>query len=601
MRCRLDATSTKPQRSRHRLARLLWPLFRPRFAHFVGAFCLLVLSSTLMIVGPLLVKRAIDVDIANRDQAGLYLTVGLYLCNHLLYLICIYALRNWLEWVGQQMMADLRKKLFGHLLQLPLAFHDRNTPGQLLSRVESDTQSLRMLFTTTAVMLVGDVLLFCGMFIAMGIVSPRLTAVVSFLLPTLIGISVYFQRMVHPMFVEIRGQTAAISSRLTEFLQAMPVLKAFERRRWALARFQQINRNKFDKNFAAQRLVVLWFNLIFLMETVAFAAVMGIGGYWAVAGLVTVGTLAMFLSYVRRFFEPVLRLSEQLAMIQQAIASAERLLQLLDEPIAVVDPPDPVSWPGLKHELRFENVWFRYDEMGDWVLRDVSFVVPAGQRWALVGPTGSGKSTIISLLLRFYDPQRGRILVDGVDLRELKQSELRRKIGLVLQDIYLFPGPLKENLSLGRGFTDEQIIAAAQTTLANRFISRLPDGYDSDLSERGGNLSMGQRQLLSFTRALLQEPDLLILDEATSAVDPATEAMLTSATRRSMSGRTGIIVAHRLTTIRDCDQILVLQIGSVIQQGSHEELADAEGLYHALHQLQEQTQASSAESRRGDS
>lgn len=578
------------ERPGQRLVRLLWPLFRPRLGHFAGAFSLLVCSSALAIVGPLLVKRAIDVDIAGRNLSGLYFTVGLYLGNHLLYLSLAYLLRNWLEWVGQQMMADLRKQLFNHLLRLPLAFHDRNTPGQLLSRVESDTQALRMLFTTTAVMLVGDVLLFCGMFVAMAVVSLRLTMVVSMLLPALIGLSCYFQRRVHPMFLEVRGQSAVIAGRLTEFLQASAVLRAFERRRWALAEFQRLNRTKFQKSFSAQRLVVLWFNLIFVLESAAFAAVLGLGGYWAMAGTVTVGTLAMFLSYVRRFFEPVLRLSEQLAMIQQALASAERLLQLLDEPVTVRDPQQPVAWPSLRKQLEFRDVWFRYNELGDWVLKGVSFTVPAGQRWALVGPTGSGKSTIISLLLRFYDPQKGQILVDGVDIREMAQAELRRHAALVLQDIYLFPGPLRENLTLGKPVDEERIYQAAATTLADRFIHRLPEGYDTDLSERGGNLSMGQRQLLSFTRALLQDPELLILDEATSAVDPATEAMLTAATRRSTRGRTAIIIAHRLSTIQDCDRILVLQNGSIIQQGSHQDLAAVPGLYRNLHRLQFQTE-----------
>ncbi|MGH7128716.1 MAG: ABC transporter ATP-binding protein, partial [Planctomycetaceae bacterium] len=293
--------------------------------------------------------------------------------------------------------------------------------------------------------------------------------------------------------------------------------------------------------------------------------------------------------YVRRFFEPILRLSEQLAAIQKAFAAAERTFLLLREPVAIEDPAQPQSWPGLKRSVRFENVWFRYGEADGWVLKDVSFTLPAGEHWALVGPTGSGKTTIVNLLLRFYEPQRGRILIDGVDPRDMEQAELRRHVGLVLQDIFLFPGDLEANLTLGRPVPREQIEETARITLADRFIERLPGGFHADLAERGGNLSVGERQLLSFTRALVRDPELLILDEATSAVDPATEAMLGEATHRLLEGRTALVIAHRLSTIRDCDRILVLQHGELVEEGTHEELLSGGGLYRALHQLQFET------------
>jgi ATP-binding cassette subfamily B protein len=301
---------------------------------------------------------------------------------------------------------------------------------------------------------------------------------------------------------------------------------------------------------------------------------------------VTIGLLAMFMGYVRRFFDPLHRLAEQLATIQKAFASAERVLKLLEEPNTVPDPAVPIPFSGLKREIRFEHVWFRYGETGEWVLKDVSFTLPVGENWALVGPTGSGKTTIVSLLLRFYDPEQGRILIDGVDLRELSLQDYRRRLGMVLQDLYLFPGNLRENLTMGRDVSEDMLKRAAEITLADRFIRQLPKGDQTDLAERGSNLSVGQRQLLSFTRALAGDPDLLILDEATSAVDPATEHILSTATQRALKGRTALIIAHRLSTIRHCQRILVLSHGEIIEQGSHAELFAKGGLYRTLHALQ---------------
>jgi ATP-binding cassette subfamily B protein len=469
---------------------------------------------------------------------------------------------------------------------LPLSFHDRTTPGQLLSRLESDTQALRMLFTTTAVMLLGDFLMMLGMAGVMVWHSPRLTLITGSALPLMILVTVYFQKGFHHRFVEVRQQNSVISSRLAELIQAIPLLQAYARHRWATSRLQEITRKKYDTQAIAEWYVIVWFNLIFVIETLALCLILGVGGAWALSGAVTIGLLAMFMGYVRRFFDPLHRLAEQLATIQKAFASAERVLKLLEEPNTVPDPARPVSFSGLKREIRFERVWFRYTDAGEWVLKDVSFTLPVGENWALVGPTGSGKTTIVSLLLRFYDPQEGRVLIDGVDLRELLLDAYRQRLGMVLQDLYLFPGNLRENLAMGRDVSDAMLKQAAEITLADRFIRHLPKGDQTDLAERGGNLSVGQRQLLSFTRALAGDPDLLILDEATSAVDPATENLLSLATRRVLKGRTALIIAHRLSTIRHCHRILVLQHGEIIEQGTHAELLATGGLYRTLHALQ---------------
>jgi ATP-binding cassette subfamily B protein len=564
----------------------LWPLFRPHLVHFLGSFILLTVASGLVVVGPILVKRAIDQDIANRDPEGLTTTVLLYLGCQLLHLVVVYVMRNWLEATGQRMMAGLKTQLVNHALTLPMGFFDREPPGRLLSRVTSDTESLRMLFTTTSVMVVGDLLLFVGMFSVMAIESWPLTLVTAVIIPILVGLTVYFQRRIHPRFLAARARSADIAARLAEFIQGMPVIQAFARRSWAVARFQEVNLAKYEEAWGGERLVVLWFNSAFLTRSLAFGLILGVGGWWALSGMVTIGTLAMFMGYVRRFFDPLFRLSDQMAVIQKALASAERIFLLLREDATVRDPHAPREWPGLRRSVRFEGVWFRYVDEGDWILKDVSFEIPAGEHWAVVGPTGSGKTTLVALLLRFYEPQRGRILVDGVDIRELAQKELRSRVGLVLQDIYLFPGTLRDNLRLGGTTDDQRLREGLQLTLADRFVSRLPGGLDEDLAERGANLSMGERQLLSFTRAIVRDPDLLILDEATSAVDPATEALISRSMSRILEGRTALVIAHRLSTIRDADRILVLRRGEVVEAGSHDSLYAADGLYRVLHDLQ---------------
>lgn len=572
--------------SNRQLVRRLWPFMRPLKWHFLGAFLMLLASRALMLAGPLLVRHAIDQDIPNRDQSGLQLTVGWYLAAQLLNLAVIYVMRNWMEWNGQSLMAELRIRLFDHLVDMPVSFHDRHSAGQLMARVESDTQSLQMLFTTTAVMLVGDAMFFVGMLGVMMSVSVRLTFAISFMLPAMILVTLYFQRRIHPVFVDVRKWNSEVSGRLTELLQLMPMIQALRTQAWALAEFFRVNRSKYEVNLPGERMVVLWFNLVFFLQSLTFTVILALGGYWALAGLVTIGTLAMFMGYVRRFFEPLMRLSEQLAAIQKAFAGAERIFQLLEQEPELKDPVTPLATPQLEHSIAFEDVWFRYSEQGEWVLKGVSFTIPAGQRWALVGPTGSGKTTIISLLLRFHDPQRGRITIDSVDIRSIPQADLRQLIGLVPQEIFVFPGPLRNNLTLGDSTLEPRLPATARLTMADTLIENLPGGYDEELQERGGNLSVGQRQLLSYTRALIREPRLLILDEATSSVDPQTERLLTRATRRALAGRTALIIAHRLATVRDCDWILVLESGEIAEQGNHARLVESQGLYHQLCALQ---------------
>ncbi len=582
-----DGVESLPERrlDRRDIVHGLWPIFRPHLPHFLGALALLILASILTVLGPVLVKRAIDVDIASRDATGLTRTVVLYCGVLVAHLAVAYAMRIWLEWTGQAMIARLKRRLFDHLMHLPLRFYDRQSPGKLIARVESDTDALRLLFTSATVLLVGDFFLMIAMFVVMFTVSARLTLTCGVIFPIMIGITLYFRGRTHAAFLDARRHMADVSGRLAEFVQGMPVLRAFERRQWAVTRFREINRRAYEARWKGAWNHTLWMNDIFLTRTLAFVLILGLGGWWSLQGLVTIGTLVMFMSYVRRFFEPIFRLSEQLATMQRALAASERILLLLTEPIDVSDPVTPVPWPGLRTSIRFENVWFRYGE-GPWILEDVSFEIRSGERWAVVGPTGAGKSTIVSLLLRFYDPQRGRVTIDGVDVRELTQHDLRRHVGLVLQDVYLFPGSLRDNVLLGRALDEEALARAAGTTMADQLVARLPGGWETDLSERGANLSMGERQLISFTRAIAGDPELIILDEATSAIDPATEAFITESLTRALRGRTAVIIAHRLATVRECDRILVLDAGRVVAIGRHETLVEENPLYRRLATLQ---------------
>ena len=592
------------------LAKQLWPLFRPWIPQFTTALLLLMFAQSLLILGPWLIKQAIDVDIAGKDRIGLYRTVSLYLLVQLTHLVTSYGVRNWLESVGQRMMVEIRRQLVDHLIDLPLAFHDRVTPGQLMSRVESDTQSLRVLFTTTTVTLLGDALLFVGMFVVMYVCSVRLTMLCAIVLPVMGVMTYHFQGQIHPIFVRVRKINSLVASRLTEFLQTMPVIQAFARERWAIADFQERNLEKFNTQIGGEWQILLWWNGVRFLQNFAIAIVLGMGGYWSLSGAVTIGTLVMFLAFIRRFFQPLQRLSEQLAMIQKAFASAERLFLLLGQQQSIPNPTAAKPWPNAGCEVVFEQVWFRYEcptpcdheELADvpdskdsiavdsasedWILKDVSFRIPSRQCFAIVGPTGCGKTTLVNLLMRFYDPQRGRILIDGTNIRELSKETLRRRFGIVTQDIYLFWGDLSENMTLGHNYSEDSLRTAARLTLSDRFIAKMPGGFEAELSERGGNLSVGQRQLLSFTRAILRDPQLLILDEATSAVDPATEAAIAEVTDRIMRDRTSLVIAHRLSTIRNADRILVLEDGRVVQQGTHDELMEVDGKYRELQALQ---------------
>lgn len=572
--------------SRKALGRLL-PLLAPYRKWLAICFLLLAVSKAIYLVGPNLIRRAIDVNIADSDYRGLLVTVGLYILVQGIFLALNYIFRIRMEVIGQKAMTNLRKRLFDHILKMAVSFYDRNPVGRLMARVESDTEAIRMLFTNTVVTMIGSILLIAGMFIWMFVISPRLGLVVAVFIPIIVVFLYIYHRLTTPKWLVIRKRMADITAALTEFLQGMQIIQIFDRARQVRRRMFQVNYRKYKTELRAELYVVGMFNVIFFMETLIIAMVLWVGARWSGADALSIGTLVMFISYIRMFMEPVHMAAEEIAVLQKAVAGAKRVFGLLDTGEMINDPVRPVCWPSLESGITFDNVSFSYTGDGNYALKDVSFSIPKGKRFALAGVTGGGKSTVINLLLRYYDIQKGRILVDGIDIRDITKEELRTKFGLVLQDIYLFPGNVASNVSLSaNGFDPQRVVDACRTVSADRFIERMPDQYETELSERGANLSRGERQLLSFARALVAEPEVLILDEATSSVDPETERLIQEGMERLMQGRTSIIIAHRLATIRNVDRILVIREGEIIERGTHTELVEQGGYYSKLCKLQ---------------
>lgn len=569
------------------LSRELTPLLRPHLAGLAWCGIILLAYSLLSIVGPLLIRRAIDVNFVQKDLRGLLVTVGLFTLTLIGSFFTGYWQRIRLERIGQKIIRGLREELFGKITHSSLAYFNQNSVGSIISRIESDTEALRMLFTETVVTIIGDLLVLVGMFVVMFAIHWKLAAILFTIMPILTVTIYYYNTKGAPLFLAVRKQTAVIYGFLEEHIRGMSIVQAFSRESTIANRLAEENRRKMQADLRTEVMVILFFNFIFFMSTVGSVLVLWFGSGWVAAGSLSIGTLVMFLTYIRRFFGPLMHLSEQINVIQRAFAGAERIVQIRRSVPLVSSPANPQSLNGDgESTIRFEHVWFAY-EGENWVLRDVDFTVPAGGRWALVGATGGGKTSVINLLFRFYDPQKGRILLNGIDIRELDLDSLRARMGLVLQDIYLFPADIRDNLRMEReSIADAEILAALRTVQAEDFITRQPSGLDTVLAERGGGLSLGERQLLSFARALVKNPGILILDEATSSVDPLTEQKIQAALQVLLKGRTSIIIAHRLQTILMCDRILVIHDGAIAERGNHNELMARKGLYYNLYQLQ---------------
>ena len=568
------------------LCRLLVYL-RPYRGLTTLAVLLLLAGACLALVGPALTQRALDVAIPGRDIGLLGTLAALFLAALVLEFVVEYGQTLLTAYIGQRVMYDLRMQIFGHLQRLSISFYDRNPVGRLMTRVTSDVETLNELFSSGVVTVFGDVFTLIAIMTMMLVIDWRLALVTFSVIPLVWLTARIFRRRVRQAFSDIRVRLARLNAYLQERLSGMRVVQLFGREADSAARFASLNRDHLEAHRRSITIYAVFFPVVEVLTAVSMALLLYYGGLRALSGTITIGVLAAFIQLTRRFFQPLQDLSEKFNLLQSAMASSERIFALLDQPVTVHEPANPVELQRpVRGEVRFEGVWFRYSPDGPWVLRDVSFTASPGQTIALVGHTGAGKSTIVNLLLRFYDPERGRILIDGVDVRQLRSSDLRSLIGFVQQDLFLFAGDILHNLTLDAPVSPDSARQAAHRVGADRFIERLPSGYDHRLGERGRSLSVGERQLLSFARALALNPTILVLDEATSSVDAEAEGQIQRATAELMAGRTSLVVAHRLSTILHADEILVLQHGEIKERGSHRELLAQGGVYHRLYQLQ---------------
>ena len=570
-----------------RLLRRLLVYLRPYRGLTALAVLFLLAGACLALVGPAITQRALDVAVPGRDTGLLATLAALFLAALLLEFVVEYGQTLLTAYIGQRVMYDLRMQIFRHLQQLSISFYDRNPVGRLMTRVTSDVETLNELFSSGVVTVFGDVFTLIAIMSMMLWIDWRLALVTFSVIPLVWLTARVFRRRVRQAFSDIRVRLARLNSYLQERLSGMRVVQLFGREADSAVRFAALNRDHLEAHRRSITIYAVFFPVVEFLTAVAMALLLYYGGLRALSGTITIGVLAAFIQLTRRFFQPLQDLSEKFNLLQSAMASSERVFALLDQAVTVHEPAQPVALPTpVRGEVRFENVWFRYSPDGPWVLRDVSFTASPGQTIALVGHTGAGKTTIVNLLLRFYDPDRGRLLIDGVDIRQLSTSDLRSLIGFVQQDLFLFAGDILHNLTLDAPVSPEAAHRAARRVGADRFIERLPAGYDHLLGERGRSLSVGERQLLSFARALALDPTILVLDEATSSVDAEAEGQIQRAIAELMAGRTSLVVAHRLSTILHANEILVLQHGEIKERGSHRELLAQDGLYHRLYQLQ---------------
>ena len=570
-----------------RILRRIAGFLKPYKYGVLLAFVLVMVAAFLGPLRPKLVQLAIDDYIVPNQLDGIYVLILLLIGSAVVESVVGFVNAYFTQWIGQSAIYDVRVRVYRHIQRQSLSFFDRTPIGRLITRMTSDVESLSDVLSAGIVLIMGDFFRLIFITVFMFSLDWMLALVTLAVMPCMLWVTVWFKRNVRAQYRQIRKQVARLSSFLQEHVTGMSIVQLFSREKEELARFKRIN----DLHRAAY-LKTVFFHAIFwpavdILASCAIGLVIWVGGMRALAGGLTVGVLIAFVQYARQFFEPIRSLSEQFNTLQGAMAGAERIFHVLDHDYALKEPEGSVPADRLSGHIEFRNVWFSYAEEPNWVLRDVSFEIHPGQTVAIVGATGSGKTTIISLLMRFYDIQEGQILLDGCDIRTYRLAYLRWRIGLVLQDVFLFSGSVERNISLGHpDITLEQVREAARMIGADRFIERLPGKYQHDVHERGQSLSHGQRQLLSFVRVMVYDPDLLVLDEATSSVDTETEHAIQRALGTLLKNRTSLIIAHRLSTIRHADMILVLHKGVLRQRGTHDQLLAQEGLYRTLYALQ---------------
>ncbi len=574
------------------LMRRLLTYLRPYKPQVALALAAIISASVLQLAQPYLMKLAIDRYIRAGDLAGVDRIAVAFFCILIGSFVLEYVQTWLLQMTGQRIMYDIRLQVYRHLQAIDLQFYDRNPVGRLMTRVTTDVDVINDMFTSGVVSIFGDIFTLAGIMIVLVMMDWRLAIVAFAVLPLIVLVTQWFRRNVRESYRTVRAWVARINAFLQEHITGMSTAQLFRREARTFARFDEINRKHRDANIDSILFYAVFYPAIEVIGALAAALIIWFGGRWVLQGTLTLGSLVAFLLYSGRFFRPISDMSEKFNVLQAAMASSERIFKLLDTPVVIESARANRERTG-NHEPRiaaghivFDHVSFAYVP-GENVLKDVSIEVRPGERDGIVGATGAGKSTLINLLLRFYDVTDGRILVDGVDVRDMDLVALRRLFSLVLQDVHLFSGTIAANIRLGdTAIDDETVRRAAHSVHADRFIERLPDGYASAVAERGATLSVGQKQLLSFARALAFNPRVLVLDEATSSVDTETELLIRDALAVLMAGRTTIAIAHRLSTIQDMDNILVLHKGQLRESGRHQDLLAQRGIYYKLYQLQ---------------
>jgi len=596
----------------HLMRRLLRYL-APYRIQVLAAIVIIIVASLMQVSGPFLTKIAIDRYIVNKDFGGLNRVALVYLSIILFGFLLGYIQTYIMQFTGQKIMVDLRLEIFSHLQKLPLAFFDKNPVGRLMTRVTTDVDVLNELFTAGVVTLLGDVLVLMGILVIIFYLNFKLALVAMSVIPLIFLITIVFKIKARDSYRRVRTAIARINAFLQEHITGMSVVQLFNHEHKSFNRFETINREHLKANLDSVMAYSIFYPAVEIVSAAAIALIIWYGGGQVLRHELSFGALVAFIQYSEKFFRPIADLSEKYNILQSAMASSERVFKLLDTSTDIESPKAPVQLGNIRGEIEFRHVWFAYNRTDpkprarrqaakpepqsglgvaqepewDWVLKDVSFTVKPGESAAIVGHTGAGKTTLTSLLMRFYDIQKGQILLDGHDIRTLDLRQLRSSFGFVLQDVFLFSGTIASNIRLGTpGISEDTIYRAARDVNLEGFVEELPNGYVEEVKERGSTLSTGQKQLIAFARALAHKPKNLILDEATSSVDTETELKIRDAIARLMEGRTSIIIAHRLSTIQKANKIIVMHKGQVRESGTHQELLTQRGIYYKLYQLQ---------------
>lgn len=570
-----------------RVIRRMLAYLKPHKWKMFGAFLLTLVQSGLTLLTPYLIKVAIDQYITPKDQPGL-VRIAILLAVSFVLLFAVSSVQSYtLTWVGQKVLANLRGDIFRHLQQLPQGYHDRHIVGVTVSRVINDVAEINELLSQGVITLLGDVVVLVGIIIIMLDMSPKLALLTFIVLPLMVLATWLFSRQARTAFRETRSSVAAVVGDLAEDINGMRAIQAFTREKTTQDRFEQVNRENRNAYINAMNLSFIFLPTIEMLGMLATVIVLWFGGRFVLDGQVTLGVMVAFLTYVSRFFQPIQELSRIYTTFQSAMAGGEQVINLLDTPLEIEDPPNARPIPLVRGEIEFSHVSFRYRAELPEVLHDINLVVPSGKTAALVGPTGAGKTTIANLIARFYEVTCGAVIIDGTDIREVTIDSLRQQVRVISQDPFLFSRTIAENIKYGKpDASDDEMILAARQANAHDFISRLADGYQTRVLEGGVNLSQGQRQLISIARALLTDPRILILDEATANIDSVTEALLHDAIARLLHGRTAVVIAHRLSTVRNADQVHVIDGGRIVEQGTHASLLKQKGLYAQLYERQ---------------